>query len=118
MVDENKNIIESFGPELLRQNFIDPKNLEIVRQGMRWAVTGENSPKASAVLLYSLPVAAAAKTGTAELGNGYYNLWVTVFAPYENPEIVLTIVIEKIKGLQSATLPVAKEVLDWYFTRQ
>jgi len=118
VVDENKNIIESFGPELLRQNFIDPKNLEIVRQGMRWAVTGENSPKASAVLLNSLPVAAAAKTGTAELGNGYYNLWVTVFAPYENPEIVLTIVIEKIKGLQSATLPVAKEVLDWYFTRQ
>jgi len=40
---------------------------------------------------------------------------VTVFAPYDNPQIVLTVMIENVPGVQAAALPVAKEVLNWYF---
>ncbi len=111
-------VVEEFYPEVLRENFIDPDNLEIVKEGMRQAVTGFNSPNASAVFLNSLPVSAAAKTGTAELGNDRYHNWITVFAPYEDPEIVLTVMIENVKGVQAAVLPVVKEVLEWYFTNQ
>ncbi|PIP24128.1 MAG: penicillin-binding protein 2 [Candidatus Nealsonbacteria bacterium CG23_combo_of_CG06-09_8_20_14_all_37_18] len=110
-------VVEEFKPEIIRQNFIDSQNLQIVREGMRQAVSGENSPLASAVILNSLPVAVAAKTGTAELGGDRYNNWVTIFAPYEDPEIVLTIMIENVKGVQAAALPVAKAVLEWYFTK-
>ena len=110
-------VVEEFKPEIIRQNFIDSQNLQIVREGMRQAVSGENSPLASAVILNSLPVAIAAKTGTAELGGDRYNNWVTIFAPYEDPEIVLTIMIENVKGVQAAALPVAKAVLEWYFTK-
>jgi penicillin-binding protein 2 len=117
IVDSEKNVIQEFQPKIIRQNFIDPQNLQVVREGMRQAVTGVNSPQASAVLLNSLPVPAAAKTGTAELGNNYYHNWITVFAPYEDPQIVLTIVIENVKGIQAAALPVAKAVLEWYFSR-
>ncbi len=85
---------------------------------MRQAVTGQNSPQASAVLLNSLPVAVAAKTGTAELGNNYYHNWITVFAPYDDPQIVLTLLVENVKGVQAAVLPVAKAVLEWYFNRE
>ena len=117
IVDKEKNIIEEFKPKVIRENFIDPKNLQIVREGMREAVT-----YGSSVILNSLPVKAASKTGTAELGcdsygNCYYHNWVTVFAPYDDPQIVLTIVIEDVKGVQAAALPVAKEVLEWYFTK-
>jgi len=117
IVDERKNTVKEFGPVILKESFIDPENLKVVREGMRQAVTGENSPKASATLLNSLPVSAAAKTGTAELGGDYYHNWITVFAPYDDPQIVLTIVIEKVKGVKVATLPIAKEVLEWYFTK-
>ena len=117
IVDEGKNTVKEFGPVILKESFIDPENLKVVREGMRQAVTGENSPKASATLLNSLPVSAAAKTGTAELGGDYYHNWITVFAPYDDPKIVLTIVIEKVKGVKVATLPIAKEVLEWYFTK-
>jgi penicillin-binding protein 2 len=109
-------VVEEFNPEVLRENFIDPENLEVVREGMRQAVTGFNSPLASAVVLNSLPVSSAAKTGTAELGNDRYHNWITVFAPYEDPEIVLTVMVENVKGVQAAVLPVVKNVLDWYFT--
>lgn len=111
-------VVEEFKPEVLRENFIDPENLEVVREGMRQAVTGFNSPLASAVILNSLPVSSAAKTGTAELGNDRYHNWITVFAPYEDPEIVLTVMVENVKGVQAAVLPVVREVLEWYFTNQ
>ena len=117
IIDQEKKIIEKIEPKIIRENFIDPAYYQIVREGMRQAVTGENSPLASATLLNSLPVSAAAKTGTAEIGKGYYHHWVTVFAPYEDPEIVLTIMIENVKGVQAAALPVASKVLQWYFSR-
>ncbi len=118
IIDSDKNIIKEISPEIIRNNFIDPQNLKIVREGMRQAVSGENSPLASSVILNSLPVAAAAKTGTAEtpIANHYHN-WVTVFAPYNNPQIVLTVMVEDIDGLQAAALPTANEILNWYFSK-
>ena len=117
-----EKIIDSDGNEqftdakIIRQDFISKANLEVVRQGMRQTVTGKNSPQASAVLLNSLPVKSAAKTGTAQTGvKEHYHNWVTVFAPYENPEIVLIIMIEYVEGDQVVVLPVAKEILQWYF---
>ena len=67
--------------------------------------------------LNNLPVAVAAKTGTAEIGkNNYYNVWSSVFAPYDNPQIVLVVTAEDVQGLGAVTLPVAHDVLQWYFS--
>ncbi|MDD2696789.1 MAG: penicillin-binding protein 2 [Candidatus Pacebacteria bacterium] len=117
IIDEEKNVVEEMTPRVIRENFIDPENIQIVREGMRQAVTGVNSPQASSITLNSLPVAVAAKTGTAELGNDRYHNWVTVFAPYDDPQIVLTVMVEDVKGVQAAVLPVAKSILEWYFTK-
>lgn len=123
IVDSEKNLIEELKPKIIRENFISPENLRIVREGMRWAVTGQNSPQASAVLLNSLPVSAAAKTGTAQVFRrgceNCYNIWISVFAPYEDPEIVLTLMLEDVRGLPAGqvVVPLAKEILNWYFTR-
>ncbi len=117
IVDEKKEVIEEIEPQIIRQSFIEPEYLEIVREGMRQAVTGYNSPQASAVELNSLPVKVAAKTGTAELGKERYHNWITVFAPYEAPKIVLTLMIEDLKGIQRAAIPAAKSILQWYFSQ-
>lgn len=118
-------IVEEMQPKIKRENFINPETLQIIREGMRQAVTGENSPQATAILLNSLPISVAAKTGTAEVWRGgerEYNAWITVFAPYENPEIVLTLMIEGVKGRevesQLIVVPVAKEILEWYFAQE
>ncbi len=117
IVDDNKNVLEEISPEIIRKDFIDPDYLDIVRQGMRWAVTGENSPQASSITLNSLPVDVVSKTGTAQtaITNVYHN-WAGVFAPYEDPEIVLVVMIESVKDLQAAALPAAKDILQYYFT--
>jgi len=114
IVDSNKNVIEEIKPEVIRENFIDPENLQIVREGMRGAVF-----YGSSAILGDLAVKAAAKTGTAETSKEeIYHNWVTVFAPYEDPQIVLTVMIEDVKGMQPAAARVAKPVLEWYFGEQ
>jgi len=118
IVDENKNVIQEIKPEAVKTNLFDPDNLKVIREGMRMAVTAENAPQASSYLLNFLPVSAAAKTGTAETPykDKYIN-WINVFAPYDNPKILLTIMIENVPGVQAATLPAAQGILNWYFSR-
>ena len=56
-----------------------------------------------------------AKTGTAQRGEGLVNNALFIlFAPYENPEIAISIAVEK--GGPGATLsPVARQIVDYYF---
>ena len=96
---------------ILTKNIANKKNIDIVRQGLRSAVL-----KGSARLLQYLPVSAAGKTGTAQVGGKQnYHAWFTGFAPYESPKIVLTILIENGGEGSSVSVPVFKEVIDWYF---
>lgn len=107
-------IIQQFSPQIIRSGFIDPKNLEIVREGMRDGVTQDYGLSKS---LNDLPVQAAAKTGTAEIGyQNQFNVWSSVFAPYDNPQIVLVVTAENVNGVGAVTLPVAHDVLQWYFS--
>ena len=68
---------------------------------------------ASAVFTgYKYP--AGGKTGTAQKGSGSDNAIFAGFAPYESPEIVVSVVIEA--GDSSTTAAtVAKSVFDYYF---
>lgn len=103
-------LTESAQPKLIRENFIKEKNLEIVRQGMRETVVS-----GTATSLGDLPVKAAGKTGTAETSGRSPHAWFTAFAPYENPEIVITVLIENGAEEGGISVAVAREVLNWYF---
>jgi len=107
--------IYEFKPEAIRSNFLNQESLTVVREGMRDVVAKDYG---SAYVLHDLPVSVAAKTGTAETGKaGYFNNWLSAFAPYDNPEIVLVITIEAVKGVRTATQPVAHDILSQYFNR-
>jgi len=108
--------VKEFSPVVTRNNFIDPANLKIVREGMR---DGVDKSYGLSAYLNDLPVPVAAKTGTAEIGyQNRFNVWSSVFAPYDNPEIVLVVTVEDVQGLGAVTLPVAHDVLNWYFTKK
>ncbi len=93
---------------------MDKNNLQIVREGMREAVT-----EGSAYFLKDLPIKVAGKTGTAQVTNTFKktNAWFTGFAPYDNPSITLAIVIEGAGEGSTAAVPVAKEVFQWYYNK-
>lgn len=68
-------------------------HLQIVREGMRAAVTDGGT--AAALNMPGIEV--AGKTGTAQVGarNEYMNSWVVGFWPYQNPKYAFAVVLEK-----------------------
>jgi penicillin-binding protein 2 len=106
--DGNESILQ---PKIKNINFISKKNLDIVSAGLRDGVVWGSSRK-----LADLPFKVAGKTGTAEWGTGKRpHAWFTGFAPYDNPEIAITILMEEGVEGSAAAVPVAKEILWQYF---
>lgn len=87
-------------------------NLGVVREGMRQTVlTG------SARAFSSLGVEVAAKTGTAQFNaaKDRTHSWFTAFAPYQNPEIAVSVIVEGGGEGYSVAAPVAKNIIEQYF---
>ncbi|MCX6794567.1 MAG: penicillin-binding protein 2 [Candidatus Falkowbacteria bacterium] len=112
ILGEDNKVIREIVPNIIRQNFISPANLEIVREGMRAAVT-----LGSASSLNALPVKVAGKTGTAQWSTKKAaHAWFIGFAPYDDPEIAITVLVEE--GVEGSTIavPIAKDILSWYYS--
>jgi penicillin-binding protein 2 len=58
------------------------------------------------------------KTGTAEKALGDPHAWFTAFAPFDKPQISVTVIIEDGGEGSSVAGPVAREILDWWFGNQ
>jgi cell division protein FtsI/penicillin-binding protein 2 len=70
----------------------------------------------SARSLQQVPVPMAGKTGTAQWSTKKDpHAWFTGFAPYDDPTIVITILVEEGKEGSTIAVPIAREVLQWYF---
>lgn len=94
------------------EQVISTEIAEIIRDAMRQTVT-----KGSASSMQRVPVPVAGKTGTAQWSSSLPNhSWFTGFAPYEDPEIVVTVLVEE-GGDASLAVPVARELLTWWFSR-
>ncbi len=92
-------------------NFIDADKIKIVQDGMREGVLSGSSR-----FLSTLPFEMAGKTGTAQFGNeGKTHAWFTGYAPFQNSEIAITIIIEGGGEGSSVAVPLARDILLWYF---
>lgn len=92
----------------ISQPLADASTIEVVRLGMRDAVT-----YGSARSLSTLPFTSAAKTGTAQWNkNRNTHAWFTSFAPFEAPEIVVTVLVEEGGEGSRTAAPIAKGILE------
>ena len=110
IIDSDKNVISAIEPKILWQNFIDQVNLDVIKKAMRQTVT-----EGTARILNDLPVAVGAKTGTAQVaGDNNPNAWGVVFAPYDNPQMVIVVLVESAGEGSQVAMPVIKETLQEY----
>lgn len=98
---------------------ISNTTLQTIREGMKQAcdMGGTGWPFFD-FSVKNKRVSVGCKTGTAEshgLGKPEPHAWFTVFAPFDNPEIVLTILVENGGEGSSVAAPIAKEILSTYF---
>ncbi len=92
----------------------DAHNWQAVQQGMYLVA---NHPMGSAYKTFGeYPIPVACKTGTAQIGGNKVNNAVFIcYAPYDDPQIAIAVVVER--GSAGANIaPIAKELLDAYFT--
>lgn len=98
-------------PKIIRKDFIESKYLSLVKQGLRAAVTQGSARRLSGFLIN-----VAGKTGTAQVGgNKKPHSWFSGFAPYEDPEIVITVLIENGGEGSETAVPAALEILSFLF---
>lgn len=100
-------------PKMCRENIVTAENIQIVREGMKLTVTGDQGSGRS---LGSLKVASAGKTGTSQFGSeDKTHAWYSSFAPYEQPELAMIVLVESGGEGHDWAVPVTKEIYQWYF---
>lgn len=117
--DPGGNVYRDFQPEKRWSLAVNQDHVQAVRTGMRKTVS-EGTAKGKFVLTGNdFPI--AGKTGTAEFGemiDGKYrraHAWFAAWAPFDNPEIAVIVLIEE--GGEGATyaVPVADAILAAHF---
>jgi len=116
ILDEENRVLKTFAPKVLSENFIASENLKIVREGMRQAVeSGTARP------LQSVAVPVAAKTGTAQFSNlekEKTHAWTVAFAPFDNPQIAVAVLVEGGGESFEVAIPIVKEILEFRFGKK
>jgi len=107
------HLLKDLQPEVLIDlSYLKPE-IEEVKKGMVETIT---SPLGTAHLMIDLPFEIAGKTGSAQIeGNKYENAFFVGFAPKDNPQIAILILVEKARQGSLNAVPIAKDVLNWYY---
>jgi penicillin-binding protein 2 len=89
------------------------ETLSLVKEGMKEAC----SPGGTAFPFFDFSPQVACKTGTAEFGDlaGKTHAWLTSFSPVDNPQIVVTALVEKGGEGSYVAAPVVKKVMEAWF---
>jgi penicillin-binding protein 2 len=129
LVDFDGRIVHNSSPEIINQISIDPEYINKVRKGLEAVV---NEPGGTGRRAKLPDVRVAGKTGTTQTvslekyqgfsaSNRPYKLqdhaWFTAYAPAENPEVVVTVLLEHTGGGGAKSAPLAAKILAAYFDK-
>jgi len=91
------------------------ETLDLIKDGLVAAC----SPGGTAYPLFDFKPQVACKTGTAEIGDKAENThaWLTAFAPADDPQIVVTVLVEAGGQGSDQAAPIARKVLEKWFGR-
>ena len=111
VVDESNNNLEVFKEQSIAKLPFNGSVIKELKNDMEETVLS-----GTASILKDLPVRSGAKTGTAEVVKGKsINSLFTAFAPFDNPELNITVLIEGSASNQGLAIRTAHNVLKWYF---
>lgn len=112
VLDPEGRIVKQFEPEKSVEQVASPENMKIVQAGMRETVTD-----GSATNLADLKVPCAGKTGTSQFDGADLtktHAWFTAYCPYNDPQIVITVLAEAGGEGHAAAAPIARNMIEWW----
>jgi penicillin-binding protein 2 len=125
----NTGIVREYAPEIIRKIDVKPATLERVREALTDVVS---TPPGTGGAARSTVVQIAGKTGTAqvlEMKGGYVkseqlaylnrdHAWFVSYAPADNPQIAVVVMVEHGGHGGSAAAPAAKKVIEKFIEEQ
>ena len=130
IIDPEDQVVKQFEPTVDVELVGMDKYLALIRDGLVGAVNDRHGTGKAARLK---DITVAGKTGTAQVvtmekikevdeeDGSYkhtYHAWFTSYAPAENPEIAVTVLVEHGGHGGSVAAPIAKKVLERYFANK
>ncbi len=118
VLDREGRIVREFQPEVIRRVPVEAEYLELVRQGMRRVVSESYNAYARNAVV---PI--AGKTGSAEFGPflrpgiRQAHAWFVAFAPYEDPQLAVVVLVEGGGEGSRVALPAVVDIVNYYFSR-
>lgn len=115
ILNHDGTVVKEYGSIVSKSNIISSDILKTVQEGMRMTVTDGS---ARSIFPADFPVQVAGKTGTAQFfNNEKTHAWFECYAPYNDPQIAVVAMVEGGGEGYDVAAPVAKEILNYYFTR-
>lgn len=106
-------VIEGYSSEIIGDLSYLGDYIKEAQAGMEDAV---QKSYGTANLLSVLPMKVAGKTGSAQISNNTKtNAFFVAYAPAENPQIAILVLIEDAREGSLNAVPVGKDVLEWYY---
>lgn len=112
ITNQNGDIVKSFEPEEVGKVNISEASLNLIRDALR-EVAQEGGTAGQ--LFGDFPVAIAGKTGTAENPHGSDHGWFVAYGPFDDPRIVVAVIVEQGGFGSSSAAPIAKKILEAAF---
>ncbi|MBI4096584.1 MAG: penicillin-binding protein 2 [Candidatus Levybacteria bacterium] len=112
---------------ILNTKFLSQSTVDLIKEGMvgscgtggvAWPLFGFKVPT-SAKASAGKEIKVACKTGTAQHGGEETlpHAWITLFAPANNPQIIITVLSESSGEGSNIAAPIAKKILEEWFGR-
>jgi len=89
---------------------IGRKAIDIARRGMYLVVHGEGTATHLRWSDYEM----SGKTGTSQNPHGEDHAWFVAFAPFDNPQIAVAVIVENVGFGSTHAAPIAKKVIEAY----
>ena len=118
---------DDFKPEVQNVVDIDPSIFKSVREGMEGVVADSRGTGHRASLMKEFGIAVAGKTGTAQVaslefhragGDLEHHAWFSGYAPANDPQIVVTALVENGGGGGATAAPVVKATMEAFFDKR
>lgn len=108
-------VADEVGKNTCQQLTISENTLALVKEGLTKAC----APGGTGVAFFRSATPVACKTGTAQQGGdtAHPHAWFTVYAPADDPQIVLTVLVEKGGQGSEVAAPIAKKGIEYWLEK-
>ena len=111
MVAPDGQVVKEFQPELLSQLPVSYDVIHLVQIGLHEVTTYGTG----ATNFAGFPIPIAGKTGTAENSQGRDHGWFVGYGPFDNPTIVVAVVVEQGGFGATSAVPIGRRILEAAF---